>query len=116
MVPLKVSEKTYDDSCAQRPLPKMSTPDPFRNRLRGYVKFGGRGNVADHDRLRATGGDRVDPESEQNTSVDPKEMAEQVRKMPDGEGAGPGAPETVEPVTGVPDAAGHRAPPPPKEK
>lgn len=58
----------------------------------------------------------MDPESQQNTSVDPKEMAKQVRLMPEGEGAGPGAPETVEPVTGVPDSAGHRAAPPPEEK
>jgi hypothetical protein len=29
------------------------------------------------------------------------------RRMPEGEGAGPGAPETVEPVTGRPGAAGH---------
>jgi hypothetical protein len=36
--------------------------------------------------------------------------AEFTRRMPEGEGAGPGAPETIEPTTGRPGAGGHGPP------
>jgi hypothetical protein len=38
---------------------------------------------------------------------DPVSPREFVERMPEGESAGPGAPETVEPTTGRPGAGGH---------
>jgi hypothetical protein len=37
---------------------------------------------------------------------------EMIRRLPEGDGAGPGSPETAEPVTGRPGAGGHGPPGP----